>query len=157
MEEHNWFYFNQFVGIPQRSIIVSSYLFRQKAGLKGQCHEIFCFWVFSWISFPQAPEYTIRAVSNIQGWPPVSTTSAANFATSFTSVVDTGGKFATGVNDAGGKFAIGVKDTGGKQWEQYHTDTKLNVLFRAGARMSVIKLFLARNTIPFCGLNKTPR
>ncbi len=32
--------------------------------LKGQCHEIFCFWFFSWISVPQAPEYTIRAVSN---------------------------------------------------------------------------------------------
>ncbi len=32
--------------------------------LKGQCHEIFCFWFFSCISFPQAPEYTIRAVSN---------------------------------------------------------------------------------------------
>ncbi len=36
------------------------------------------------------------------------------FATSFTSVVDTGGKFATGVNDTGGKFAAGVNDTGGK-------------------------------------------
>ncbi len=35
--------------------------------------------------------------------PPVSTTPAANFATSFTSVVDTGSKFATG----------------GKSWEQY--------------------------------------
>ncbi len=87
--------------------------------LKGQCHEIFCFWFFSWISFPQAPEYTIRAVSNFfrkfaeifsdHGWPP-----AANFATSFTSVADTGGKFATGVNDAGGKFAAGVNNTGGK-------------------------------------------
>ncbi len=32
--------------------------------LKGQCHEIFCFWFFSWISFPQAPDYTVRAVSN---------------------------------------------------------------------------------------------
>ncbi len=32
--------------------------------LKGQCREIFDFWFFSWISFPQAPEYTIRAVSN---------------------------------------------------------------------------------------------
>ncbi len=33
--------------------------------LKGQCHEIFdfCFF-FSWISFPQAPEYTNRAVWN---------------------------------------------------------------------------------------------
>jgi hypothetical protein len=33
----------------------------------------------------------------------VSTTPAANFATSFASVVDTGGKFTTGVNDTGGK------------------------------------------------------
>ncbi len=32
--------------------------------LKGQCHEIFDFRFFSWISFPQAFEYTIRAVSN---------------------------------------------------------------------------------------------
>jgi hypothetical protein len=47
--------------------------------------------------------------------PPVSTTPAANFATSLSSVVDTGGKFATGVNDTGGKFAAGVNDTGGKQ------------------------------------------
>ena len=43
--------------------------------------------------------------------PPVS---AANFATSFSSVVDTGGKFAAGINDTGGKFATGVNDTGGK-------------------------------------------
>ncbi len=38
--------------------------YRYELPLKGQCHEIFCFWFFSWISFPQAPEYTIRAVSN---------------------------------------------------------------------------------------------
>ncbi len=32
--------------------------------LTGQCcHKIFDFWFFSWISFPQAPEYTIRVVS----------------------------------------------------------------------------------------------
>ncbi len=46
----------------------------------------------------------------------------SNFATSFTSVVDTSGKFATGVNDTGGKFPAGGKlppDIGGKQWEQY--------------------------------------
>ncbi len=46
--------------------------------------------------FPPAPEYPIRTVSNL---PPVSTTPAANFATSFASAVDTGGKFATSVND----------------------------------------------------------
>ncbi len=27
--------------------------------------QIFCFWFFSWISFPPAPEYPIRTVSNI--------------------------------------------------------------------------------------------
>jgi hypothetical protein len=43
--------------------------------------------------------------------PPVSTTPAAKFATSFASVVDTGGKFAPGINE----FAIGVNDTVGKQ------------------------------------------
>jgi hypothetical protein len=31
--------------------------------LKGQCQEIFCFF-FSWISFPPAPEFPIRGVSN---------------------------------------------------------------------------------------------
>jgi hypothetical protein len=68
--------------------------------------------------------------------PRVSTTLAANFATSSACVVDTGGKFATGVNVTGGKichqcqrrrwqiatsiyatgdkFAAGVVDTGGK-------------------------------------------
>jgi hypothetical protein len=45
----------------------------------------------------------------------VSTTPAANFATSFSSVVETGGKFATGVNDSSSKFAAGVNDTGCKQ------------------------------------------
>ncbi len=39
-----------------------------------------------------------------QGAPPVSTTPVANFSSLFASVVDTGGKFATGVNDAGGKL-----------------------------------------------------
>jgi hypothetical protein len=32
--------------------------------LKGQCHEILCFWFFSWITFPPAPEYSIKTVSN---------------------------------------------------------------------------------------------
>ncbi len=145
-------------------------------GLKGQCHEIFCFWFFSWMSFLLGPEYTIGAVSNffensrrysqlkvdhqyqrhrwqichgcqrhrqqnfrwyqryrwqichryqrhrrqilppvslvllipVANLPPVSTipaanlplvstAPAANFAASFTSVVDSGGKFATGI------------------------------------------------------------
>jgi len=32
--------------------------------LKGQCHKIFCFWFFSWICFPPAPEYSIKTISN---------------------------------------------------------------------------------------------
>ncbi len=32
--------------------------------LKGQCHEIFDFRFFSWISLPQAPEHPIRTVLN---------------------------------------------------------------------------------------------
>ncbi len=36
----------------------------QKPSLKGQCHEIFCFWFFSWISFPPAPENSIKTISN---------------------------------------------------------------------------------------------
>ncbi len=34
--------------------------------LKGQCHEIFLLfcWLFSWISFPPAPEYSIKTVSS---------------------------------------------------------------------------------------------
>ncbi len=46
--------------------------------------------------------------------PPVSTTPAANFATSSPCVFDTGGKFGTGVNDTGGKFAGGVNNACGK-------------------------------------------
>ncbi len=38
----------------------------------------------------------------------MSTTPAANFATIFASVVDTGGKFAPGINNTGGKFATEV-------------------------------------------------
>jgi hypothetical protein len=37
---------------------------KSHANLKGQCHEIFCYWFFSSTSFPQASDYTIRAVSN---------------------------------------------------------------------------------------------
>jgi hypothetical protein len=36
--------------------------------------------------------------------PLVSTSPGANFATSFVSIVDTGGKFATAVNDTGGEL-----------------------------------------------------
>ncbi len=118
--------------------------------LKGQCHEIFasgffmnqfsprprvshkdCFKFFrkfaEIFASQGAPPVSTTSVANL---PLVSTTQAANFATSFASFV-TGGKFATsvnntsfklghrqqftaGINDFGGKFATEVNDTGGK-------------------------------------------
>jgi hypothetical protein len=69
-----------------------------KESLKGQCHEILDFRFFSGISFPQAPEYPIRAVSNLfenlrKNW----------------QLIDTGGKFTAGVVDQickGGRAAV---------------------------------------------------
>jgi hypothetical protein len=43
---------------------------------------------------------------------------SSKFSTILASIVDTGGKFATGVNDTGGKFAKGVNSADGKRWEQ---------------------------------------
>ncbi len=94
------------------------------SSLKGQCHEVFCFRFFSWITFPQAPDTNIRIISNFfensQRYSQVKVHHRCrrhrqqNFATSSPCVVDSGGKFATGVNDTGGKFAAGVNDAGGK-------------------------------------------
>jgi hypothetical protein len=47
-----------------------------------------------------APPVSTKLVANL---PPISTTLATYFTTSFASVVDTSGKFALGVNDTGGK------------------------------------------------------
>ncbi len=87
--------------------------------LKGQCLEIFCFWFFHGSVSPQPQSISLgpfQIFSKIRGdirisrctirindttggklpavanLPLVSTTPAANFATSFASVVDTGGK-----------------------------------------------------------------
>jgi hypothetical protein len=92
--------------------------------LKGQCHEIFSSGFFHESVSPQPQSIPLdrfeffRKFAEIfasQGTPPVSTTlaaklppvsttPAANFATSFASVVDTGGKFAAGVNATGGNL-----------------------------------------------------
>jgi hypothetical protein len=74
-----------------------------------------------------------------QGAPPVSTILVANLpqvsnvSTSFASVVNTGGKFATGIND-----------TGGKQWEQLSNCIQLKMNLKK-------KTFLyANSTIQRC-------
>ncbi len=107
--------------------------------MKGTVSRDFLLLVFLMNQFPPASEYPIRTISNdskirgdirksrcttsvndtVANLPSLSTTPGANFATSFASVFDTGGKFATGVNDTGSKLAAGVNDTGGKKWEQY--------------------------------------
>ena len=56
------------------------------------------FGFFSWISFPQAPEYTIRVVLNF-----LKIRQDIRRSRCTTGVVDTGGKFASGVVDTGGQ------------------------------------------------------
>ncbi len=76
------------------------------------------------------PPVPTTPVANL---PPVSTTPAANFATSFSSVVDTGGKFAIGVNDTSGKLppvSLTPVATGGKQWDQYQAEDTLKWTWR---------------------------
>jgi hypothetical protein len=41
---------------------VTFWTMKKQLLLKGQCHEIFNFRFSTWIRFPQAPDYTIRAV-----------------------------------------------------------------------------------------------
>ncbi len=73
----------QYCGLTEEATLSDETVF-----LKGQCHEIFCFWFFACIGFPPASVYPIRTVSNFfrtfakifasQGVPPVSTIPAAN-------------------------------------------------------------------------------
>ncbi len=79
------FYHNEDFSKEIQSTNIYSTLQHFRPYLKGQCHEIFCFWFFFIkISFPPAPEYSIKTVSNFfrkfaeifasQGAPPISTT-----------------------------------------------------------------------------------
>ncbi len=74
--------------------------------LKGQCHEIFCFRFFSWISFPQPQSIPLRPFRNF-----VEIRGDIHKSTCTTCINDTGGKFATGVNNTGGKIDAGINDT----------------------------------------------
>ncbi len=96
--------------------------------LKGQCHEIFCFRFFSWITFPQAPDNNNRIISNFfknsrrysqvkvhhrcqrHRWQICHRCQWHRWQIS-AGINVTGGKFATGINDT-----TGVVDTGGKPW-----------------------------------------
>ncbi len=88
-----------------------------KRHLKGQCHEIFCFWFFSWISFPPAPEYPFTTLSNFfeNSWRYLQVKVHHQFQRHQRQFCHrcryTGGKIAAGINDTGGKFATGINAT----------------------------------------------
>ena len=75
--------------------------------LKGQCHEIFDFWFFSSISFPQAYEYTSTAISNFFENSRIYLRLKVHHQPDIVQIIS------HGVNDTDGKFAAGVVDTGG--------------------------------------------
>jgi hypothetical protein len=73
--------------------------------LKGQCHEIFCFWFFHESVSPQPqsiPLRPFRIFSKIRG--------DIRKSRCTTGINDTSSKFATGINGTGGKFATGVNN-----------------------------------------------
>ncbi len=100
------------------------------SALKGQCHEIFWFWFFSWISFLPAPEYGtvflrlfkfVWKFANIftsQGAPPVSRTTVTNLPPVSTTLAENLPPVSTTrVANFSTSFAS-VVDTGSKRWEQ---------------------------------------
>ncbi len=102
--------------------------------LKGQCHEIFCFWFFSWISFPPASVYEDRL----------------EFFRKF-AVVIRKSRCTTGFNDTGGKFATGINDTSGYRkdknklpeegyWKNFHNYRIKEKLYFGFLQKKVIKI-----------------
>ncbi len=126
--------FPQMVSSPHISAVENEFHNISNKPLKGTVSRDFRLLVFSWISFPQSPEYTMRAVSNFfENSRTYSQLKVCHRCQRYrwliaTGVVDTGGKFATGINNTrenGGKichrcrwyrwqFAAGVVDTDGK-------------------------------------------
>jgi hypothetical protein len=82
--------------------------------LKGQCHEIFCFWFFDESASPQPHSIALRPFRIFSKMRGDNCNSRCT-----TGINDTGGKIGAGINDTGGKFATGVSDTGGKFFHQF--------------------------------------
>ncbi len=93
--------------------------------LKGRCHDIFCFWFFSWISFTPAPEYSIKTIriffQNSRRYSQVKVHHwyQQHWWQVATGVSDTSGKIVGGINNTSGKFATGIIDTSGKFFNQF--------------------------------------
>jgi hypothetical protein len=91
------FFMNQFPPSPRVSHLDRFEFFRKFA-------EIFESQGLPLVSTTPAEKLPPVSTTPVANLPPVSVTPVANFSTIFASVVDTGGKFATGVNDTGGKL-----------------------------------------------------
>ncbi len=126
----------------------------EKSALKGQCHEIFCFWFFFMNQFPPQPQsipvgpfqifsknrgdiLKSRCTTGINDNGGVLLIPVANLPPESTIPVSICHRYrwlrwqiATGINDTCGKFATGVVDTGGKQWEQYQAADTLKWTWR---------------------------
>jgi hypothetical protein len=88
--------------------------------LKGQCHEIFRFWFFSSISFPPAPEYPNRTVSNFfENSRRYLQVKVHHRCQRHRWQICHRWQIAAGINDTGGKFATGINRTGCKFCHQF--------------------------------------
>ncbi len=76
---------------------------------KGTVSRDFLLQVFSWITFPQAPENNIRVISNF----------FENSRRYSQVKVHHRWQIAAGINDTDGKYATGINNTGGKFCHQF--------------------------------------
>ncbi len=105
--------------------------------LKGLCHEIFCFWFFTWISFP-----SLTPAANL---PPVTLTPVANLPSVSTTQGELVAKFAAGVVDTGGNLppvsltpvATGVVETW-KYLREFSKKFEMILMLSSGAWGKVI-------------------
>ncbi len=91
--------------------------------LKGQCHEIFCFWFFH-ESVSLQPQRI--PLGSFQIFPKIHGDIRKSRCT--TGINITGGNFATGVNDTSGKIATSIHDTGGNFCHRYQRHPRRQIL-----------------------------
>jgi hypothetical protein len=140
---------------------------------KGTESQDFGFWFFSWISFPPAPEYSIRTVSNffeksrrysqvkVHYWHQRHRWQICN------RCQRRRWQISTGLNETGWKFATSVNDTGGKQWEQLSNCCQLKMNLKKKICLyansttqrcpkEITKIFLIANFFHLPSVSTTP-
>ncbi len=108
---HIW-YVHEFI-LPRSFVLVKD----RPCHLKGQCHEIFCFWFFHESHSPKPLKITLGSIrifsKNSRRYSQVKVHRCT------TGVNDTGGKIAASINDTAVKFATSINDTGVKFCHQF--------------------------------------